>query len=86
MIVVTTPVSRCSSTAPSDGRQPFASPLWPVLTPLVDDLSARSRAALGDHAAEAAIAAGRQEDIRQVLDRTVEELADAGATPTNGSP
>jgi hypothetical protein len=41
----------------------------------VDGLAARSRDELGDEA-EAAIAEGRESDLRHVLDRTLEELTD----------
>jgi hypothetical protein len=56
-------------------RRDVASPLWPVLTPLVDGLTARARNKLGDEAG-AAIAEGRESDLRHVLDRTLEELTD----------
>jgi len=56
-------------------RRDVASPLWPVLTPLVDGLTTRARDQLGDEAG-AAIAEGRESDLRHVLDRTLEELTD----------
>jgi hypothetical protein len=56
-------------------RRDVASPLWPVLTPLVEGLTARARNKLGDEAG-AAIAEGRESDLRRVLDRTLEELTD----------
>ncbi len=65
-------------------RRDVASPLWPALAPLVDELTARSLAELGDPA-EAAVAEGREEDLRQVLDRTLQDLADAGVAPVPGA-
>jgi predicted ATPase/class 3 adenylate cyclase len=65
-------------------RHDVASPLWPVLTPLVDELTARSRAALGDQA-EPAVVEGRQSDLRQVLTRTLDELADTPQSSATGS-
>jgi hypothetical protein len=59
-------------------RRDVASPLWPVLSSLVEDVAARSRAALGDDATEAAVAEGRESDLRQVLDRTLAVLSDDG--------
>ena len=56
-------------------RHDVASPLWPVLSPLVEDLTARSRAALGEGTAEA-VAEGREADLRSVLDRTLAALSD----------
>jgi hypothetical protein len=41
----------------------------------VDGLTARARNKLGDEAG-AAIAEGRESDLRHVLDRTLEELTD----------
>jgi hypothetical protein len=61
--------------AANAARHDVASPLWPVLTPMVDATMARARAALGEPTAEAAVAEGRQADLRQVLDRTLEELS-----------
>jgi len=59
--------------AAAAARTDVASPLWPALTPLVDDLTARSRARLGDQVA-AAESEGRDADLLQVLDRTLEDL------------
>jgi hypothetical protein len=63
-------------------RSDVASPLWPVLDPFIEDLAARSRAALGDDATEAAIAEGREADLRHVLDRTLTALSDGDPDPT----
>ena len=62
--------------AAAAARRDVASPLWPVLTPLVDDLTARAREPAGRRTAEAAVAEGRESDLRQVLDRTLTALAD----------
>jgi hypothetical protein len=59
--------------AASAARQDVASPLWPVLTPLVDDLTARAQ--LGADVGSA-VAEGRESDLRQVLDLTLTEVAD----------
>ena len=56
-------------------RRDVASPLWPVLTPLVDDLAARARAQAGGDAG----IDGGDTDLRQVLDRTLEELGGPAA-------
>jgi hypothetical protein len=61
--------------AASAARRDVASPLWPVLTPLVDDLTARARSQLGD-GADAVVAEGQESDLRQVLDRTLTEIDD----------
>jgi len=61
--------------AAAAARRDVASPLWPVLTPLVDGLTTRARDQLGDEA-RAAIAEGRESDLRHVLDRTLEQLID----------
>jgi hypothetical protein len=60
--------------AAAAARRDVASPLWPVLTPLVDDLTARALDELGDHTA--AVAEGTESDLRQVLDLTLTEVAD----------
>ena len=60
--------------AAAAARRDVASPLWPVLTPLVDGLTARARVLSGDDAAATA-AEGAEPDPRQVLDRTLEEVA-----------
>ena len=61
--------------AASAARRDVASPLWPVLTPLVDDLTGKARVQLGA-AGGSAVAEGRESDLRQVLDLTLTELAD----------
>ena len=61
--------------AAAAARRDVASPLWPVLTPLVDDLTDRARKQLADHA-DAAVAEGRTSDLRHVLDLTLTEVAD----------
>jgi hypothetical protein len=61
--------------AAAAARHDLAPPLWPALTPLVDDVASRSRRSLGSQAADAAEAEGRQETIEQILDRTLQDLA-----------
>jgi hypothetical protein len=63
--------------AASAARRDVASPLWPVLTPLVDDLTARARD-WSEKQAGSAVADGTASDLRQVLDRT---LTDVGEGP-----
>ena len=66
------PAAAARALAAADAaRRHLASPLWPVLAPLVDDLNTRARTESGDGAA---VAEGRESDLRQVLDRTLEEL------------
>jgi hypothetical protein len=52
----------------------MASPLWPVLQPLVDDLTVRS-------GADTPASENQEEDLQQVLDRTLGELLDAEHPP-----
>jgi hypothetical protein len=61
--------------AAAAARSDVASPLWPVLTPLVADLTARSEDALGERA-EAAAAEGREADLQQILGRTLDEISE----------
>jgi hypothetical protein len=61
--------------AAAGARRDVASPLWPVLTPLIDELAARARERLGSDAAEEAEAEGRRGDLRQVLEQTLDDLA-----------
>ena len=75
------PVVAVRALAAADAaRHDVASPLWPVLSPLVEDLTARSRAALGEGTAEAAVAEGREADLRSVLDRTLAAVSDAAGS------
>jgi predicted ATPase/class 3 adenylate cyclase len=60
--------------AAASARRDVATPLWPVLSPLVDRLTSRSRDQLGD-GADAALAEGRDWDLRRALDRTLDDLA-----------
>jgi predicted ATPase len=64
--------------AAAAGRREVAAPLWPVLAPLVDELTARAREQLGDATAEAVVADGRQWDLPQALERTLEDLGATG--------
>jgi hypothetical protein len=57
-------------------RHGVASPLWPVLCPLVDDLTARSRAALGSEAMATAVVEGRESDLGEVLGRTLAAVSE----------
>jgi hypothetical protein len=66
--------ARALATA-SAARRDVASPLWPVLTPLVDGLTVRARSQSGEQA-DPDIAPGTQSDLRQVLDLTLTEIAD----------
>jgi hypothetical protein len=69
--------------AAAAARRDVASPLWPVLTPLVDDLTARARHQLADQG-QAAVAEGTESDLRQVLDRTWEEVAGRPSDSASG--
>jgi predicted ATPase/class 3 adenylate cyclase len=60
--------------AAAAARRDVASPLWPALTPLVDGLTARARNQSGDRA-QPAVAEDSELDLRQVLDRTLTEIA-----------
>ena len=59
-------------TAAAAARRSVASPLWPVLQPVVDDLTVRSGAAPA--------VTDREPDLHQVLDRTLADVLDAGRT------
>ena len=68
-------VAATALAAAAAARRSVASPLWPVLQPLVDDLTLRS-------GVDSAPAAVEEPDLRQVLDRTLAALSDA-APPKN---
>ena len=65
--------------AAAAARSDVASPLWPVLTPVVADLTARAAAALGEHA-EAAAAEGRGAQLLQILGRTLDAVSQPAAS------
>jgi hypothetical protein len=64
--------------AAAAARRSVASPLWPVLTPLVDDLTARSAAAPAQPHQD------RDDDLLQILGRTLDELADVSPSAATG--
>jgi class 3 adenylate cyclase len=55
--------------------QNIKTPLWPVLAPLLRDLTARAQLARGDHAFAAACAEGGQQALLQAVDQALEDLA-----------
>jgi predicted ATPase len=64
-------------------RRDVASPLWPILAPLVAGLTTDARNRLGDRAGTE-MDEGRDSDLRQVLGRTLDELTDPAPGGPNG--